>query len=867
MKNINNIKRENIYTLLCFLIPIFVFSIICFNMKIYPFGDRSILTSDMKGQYVNFFSAYRNMLLNGKSLLYSWNAGMGLNFVGVLAYYLSSPITLILIIIPLKYLTEGILLILIIKIGLSGLTFSMYLKYVFKKNNLGTVIFSTIYALMSYNIIYSYNIMWLDGVYLLPIVLIGIERIINKKKPTVLYFSFVILFISNFYIAYMVGLFSMVYFFAAYYVKKESRNVKDFIRSCKVYMITCALSVGATMFLLFPAYFSLKSGQSPFMTNMPGWGPSYNLNQFMSKMFIGSYDTPLNGLPNVYCSILVLILVPLFYLNVKIYIREKLSFTFLLFIMFISMDSKNLNLIWHALHIPNGFPYRYSFLFSFVIIFGAYKTYLNLKYIKVRQVIISYIFISILFIFVKISNYSYLTTANYYMTFVFLTIYALILCIKSRYLNKKSVSVTVMIFVAVFIELIISTNLFMIRIDNMLGFSVRSNYTNFVETYKPIFDYVQSKDRSFYRMEKDFAISHNDPLSLQYNGIASFTSTANQDLNETMNNLGFYSAASLQEMDYNGPTPITDSIFGIKYRVSKEVDSNYYKLYYSNKDANVFKNPYALNIAYLVDKKVNNVQFTDNRFENQNLLLSYMLGKEKTNYFTTISNINIKLNNLSRNIENGEIKYNKINKNEEASIEYNVDESDKSPVFTYLSANQGTEGAKLYIDNKLVDNNYIHYYYKSYIMEIDKNNSAKSKNVKLVLNGDQLVMNNELFYKLNLPNTIDALEKLKSTEFKITKQKSNLIEGTVNASNDKVLFTSIPYDSGWKVTVDGKDAKVNKSIGAFVAVNISKGKHVVMFEFEPKGLNLGIKISIVSILISISIFMLTKIKKSLKEKR
>ncbi|MGG7099062.1 YfhO family protein [Clostridium sardiniense] len=208
----NNRKNNISIYLLSFLIPIIIMLIVYAISKIYPFGDKTLLFRDLRGQYVSYFSAFRNALLGDGSLLYSFTKEIGGNMFGLTAYYMMSPFNIILLLFPREMITEAILVITLLKIGLSGLTLSIFLKKSFKDFGYFSIIFSSAYALMAYNTMYQSNIMWLDGVILLPLVLLGINNIINKKRILLYIFTLALSIITNFYIGFIICIFSVIYF-------------------------------------------------------------------------------------------------------------------------------------------------------------------------------------------------------------------------------------------------------------------------------------------------------------------------------------------------------------------------------------------------------------------------------------------------------------------------------------------------------------------------------------------------------------------------------------------------------------------------------------------------------------------------------
>ena len=77
--------------LLSFFIPVIIMIGIFIQRKIFPFGDNSFLRTDMYHQYAPFMNEFMEKIKHGGSLSYSWNIGMGSNFIALYAYYLASP--------------------------------------------------------------------------------------------------------------------------------------------------------------------------------------------------------------------------------------------------------------------------------------------------------------------------------------------------------------------------------------------------------------------------------------------------------------------------------------------------------------------------------------------------------------------------------------------------------------------------------------------------------------------------------------------------------------------------------------------------------------------------------------------------------
>src|SRR5690554_3871925 len=166
----NRIIKERRYLLLSFFIPFFLLLLAYASRGIFPFGNRNLLTIDLYHQYAPFISELRRKILGGESIFYSWSGGLGTNFYALFAYYLASPLNFLTILFPAAALSEAILFLTLVKVGLAGACFYYFVRGTFGREGHFAVAFSIMYALSAYVLSYSWNIMWLDGIYLLPLV-------------------------------------------------------------------------------------------------------------------------------------------------------------------------------------------------------------------------------------------------------------------------------------------------------------------------------------------------------------------------------------------------------------------------------------------------------------------------------------------------------------------------------------------------------------------------------------------------------------------------------------------------------------------------------------------------------------------------
>lgn len=834
----------------------------------YLFTKKTILICDMNSQYVNFYASVYDILKGGKSLLYSWTAGMGINYIGLFAYYLSSPFTFLILLFQKQHLPEALLFITILKFGLISLTFSAYSRYVFRASKRITVIFSVLYALMSYSIVYSFDLMWLDGVLFLPVILLGIEKILKENRFILFCTSLCLLFIANFYISYMVGIFSFLYFIVTYLSHYSIKQVKVFLHKILLFGLSALLAAGMAAFLVLPTYFALKSSQSDPTNPFLNVQLNFHLFDLFSKLLAGSYDTLRNdapglyfGLPNIYAGLLPLLLGPLFFMNKKIALKERLLYLFFMIFMVCSFDISSLNLIWHACDAPNWFPYRYSFLFSFLMIYMAHKSFVNLDYTKSKRVLVVYGGWMVILFCIYRSHYTYLAGWIIIANALLLTGYVFLFHLSSR-LEDKRATVLLGILVLVCLEVLFNSGVLSYKLNGEFGYVDRKEYDQpMMQLKENLVRRIENSDQSFFRMETVDRRTVNDPMRLGYHGIAHYSSMANKALNRFLKQLGFSSPYENMTVYYTGATRITDSLLGIKYLISPENlqdRSTGYSEFLSDGGLTVYKNDDALPIGFLVNRNLSDMKPAENNpLQTQNDLINLATEKEgKQNpdrsCLIPLEIGSKELDNVTFSNAEGKQVYKKIENNQDGSVEFEVRVPGDCQVYTCFPPTDYSF-AEAYLNNKPIGS-YLHDSNFG-ILDLGYHQKGERLSFKLVLKKENISIydHDAYFYGLDEASFKSAIYELENGALEDIHVTDTSVSGKVDVKENNLLFTSIPFDPGWEAWVDGRKADIRKIGEAFIGIQLEKGQHEVVLEFMPEGFRLGITISVGSSILLLSI--------------
>ena len=853
--------KDHKYLLACFFVPAAIMLLIHIAMGVWPFGEESVLVLDLNGQYVFYFEELRDLLRGDGSFIYSFERALGGEFLGIVAYYLASPFSFIVALFPEGMITESLLTLFVLKTGLCGLTFGIYLHNTHKRNPVVAVIFSTLYALTAYAVVYQHNTMWIDNVFFLPLILLGIESMIKYGKYKLFVITLSLAVISNFYIGYMTCIFVAVYFFYAYFTRTpEERNPLGvryhFPKSLARIAVFSVIVLLISAIILLPAYYSLTFGKTEFSNPKFGLSQKFDFMDLLSMMYFGSYDTVRpEGLPLVYTSMLTFLLFPLYFFAPHIKTREKLGTGILIAFFVFSFNATTLDLVWHGFQRPNWLNYRYSFMLCFIFILMAYKALEKLREIGYRHVIFSASGIAgILLILQKLDYENLPDLSAVWVSLLFIGVY---LCVMRAAASKSDYTrqtASLVLVIVVCLETFCAGYHNLVSLDKDVVVSTRDSYRSVIDRLQPVVDLVKEEDDSFYRMEKTTHRNTNDNFTLGMRGVSNSTSTLNAKVIKFLNQMGIASKSHWSK--YVGGTPVFDSLLGIKYLITDQnakVSPLYENTYTSDSNLLVYKNPYALSIAYGVNKNLSTLDLSDplynSPFVRMNYIIGEMMGAEKASeVFKPIEIESSALDNCRKAGVVDHTKYAQINADSDSFVTFTLHAPADGYIYCYFPSEYPRE-ATLVINGNNVGNFFGN---DTFAVKTAGPFTAGQKitvALKLLKTDLYLAENEYFFYYLDEEAFKTSMETIGTSQFNIESYTEDSLYGTINIADDqKFVFTSIPYDAGWIVRVDGETVRTSMVLDALLCFEIpSAGEHTLSLEYRPDCVRYGVISCIVGI--------------------
>ncbi|MBQ3073973.1 MAG: YfhO family protein [Ruminococcus sp.] len=876
---------DNKYVILAFLIPAAImFAVFAVNGYA-PFGNKMVLVADAWHQYYPFLVEYQRMLKEGVSVLYSWNTGGGANFLGVIANYIGSPLYLLSYFVPSggHWLEVFMMLTVVLRIGVAGGSMALFLRKAFRKNELSIVTFALLYAFCAYIMGYYWNMMWLDTVAILPLVIAGVVSVLRDRKYSLYIISLALSVLFNFYIGYMVCLFVLI--FSVCYTLANFKGMKHSLSNAGKMLGFTLIAFMLTAFLTVPAYMALSASDSAsdvsgFPTEFAinyGYGyAEYNIKNTLMAIVrtatnLLAFTRPIKmdkGLPNIACGVLSIVLFAFYLFTKKVKLKEKIiSVSFLSFLL-LSFVINQLNYIWHGMNTPAMVYYRFSFLFSFLLVALAYRAFTLIDSFSKKTFIFG---TGVLVLYLAAAFFLQRKVSVLITAAAALVIILLFVLYRKRKLSLRITSFILCLMVVCEVSL---TAFYCVRV---VGSTKNDDYPLCASEVEELYDVALSKsEEKMFRTEFDESFTLNDGALHSIFGISTFNSMANSSYADFFSEFGLAASKSNNRYEYIETTPVADMFLGIKYLISRSgrtaVDDTYRQLVATTDECTLYENKSALPMGYMADESLASYELHKNLYlphDGQNALFSLATGidEDVLELLKPSKELYGEYAPLAQKVEGFEYYYNVDFREKSAPstedelapvyVDYSIEEDGSYYSFCYAS-----EGVDVnhYINGDLENPIAVNQKYAC-IGAIGKLKSGDTVRVEMDLENNK---NNRITtYLLKLDEDVfeAGAEKLFRNTLKVTEWTQTGLKGKITAEESGLLTTSVLYDEGFRAFVDGKEVNITPVGETFIAFPLSEGEHEIELKFIPKGLGAGIAVTIAGIILFALLMTFVAIKR------
>lgn len=802
--------KKKWFYLLAFFVPFGAMLGICIANGVYPFGKNSFMHCDMYHQYVPFLVSLWRKLHEGESLIQAWNLGLGTEYTAVFAYYLATPSNWLVYFCPEHLIIEFMTFMILIKIGLCGPACAYYLREKFGSDNPIILGFSTLYALSGFVAAYNWNHMWLDVVWLAPLVVLGLEKLVKERKCKFYCLTLMASIFTNYYLSVMLCIFLVFYFIVLLFT--SGLKWKEKLLAVLNFGIYSLLGGGMTAVLLIPVMYAMQATKFDESTFPATWEFYFNGLEVLTRHFLSiPKEIGLEHWPNIYCGAAMFLLVPMYLFCGKIPLRQRIGKTLLATFMMLSFMTNVLNFLWHGFNYPNSLPARQSYLYILILLTMGCEVVLHIKEWKIGWFAVAAGIgtgiLTVCAIFVDTEGF---TAAVVAMTCCFFGIYVVSALIHRLFPKWRNVLVWVVLVLTVGES-----------VYNMYETSVpvvkRSYYATKWENYENLLK--MAKGNSFYRYQSLCYMTKNDGMLAGYPGISVFSSTTNSHMADLYNDMGMEGT----KVSYysEGTTALTSAMLGVKYTFSeKEEDEALYTLVGESGKMKLYENKYTLPVGYLADDELSAVM-------EEYVTIGMSNGLKMQGEMVNAMGIT---GNLFLYTDSGD----------------NMEVKQDGHYYAYINGNPGDTIIMTSGEDSSVTREYDGLK-KNCIIDLGRLSERETWNFTAEEDGE-LQEDTEVkayIYRLNLPVLEAVLEKLGETPFNVIEYRDGYMSGAISVKEAGNLLLSIPADDGWKILVDGREVEWERWADSLITVPLSEGDHSVELIYEVRGIWNGLGVSLI----------------------
>lgn len=829
-------KKRNLLYLVSGLVPCVLLLAALAYVGAIPFGEASLLWRDAEIQYIDFAACLRSMLRGEGDFLYSFSKNLGGEMVSLISYYLASPFNLLFALASDAGLPTVFTLVMVLKLSACGVSFfhASTRLYGCKTVHLA---FSTAYALMAYNVLYGWSIMWLDGVLVLPLLALGLYDLWAGRKAWLYAASLAYGLFTNFYIGYMLCIASVL--FSLVHLLFHQGSGREKLALGGKFLAASCIGGFASAVMWVPAFLALLEGRAKFDGNASGILINFNPMGLAGKVVAGASSVVQvgSGTPHIFCGTLVLFLVLVFLLNREISGKVRLASLGVLCVFMVSFLFAPINVIWHGFSPNYAFNFRYAFLFNYVMIMLA--QYALSRIASVPKGMLALVGAALAALTVALLAVRGVLALDFVSTAGCLTSLgaaAAVFAVLFFTQNRKGFVCTALVLVSV---LEMGTNCGLSWDAYIRGEDAellhKEAYQNFHQRVSPAVDYVKKLDDGFYRMEKTFWHDMNDPMFFSYNGLSHFSSSQQKHVLGLLEKMGLKNDRNICVYYRTGSTAGVDSLFGVKYVLS-ETDMEAVKGYEKLTDLDgigIYENPSALPIAFLSQAEVLDVNMEQrDYFCLHNAIWSAVSG-EAAPVLHPVTDYAVTLENLEYyTIANGDTRFVRADMEKPASICFEIPIDRELPLYFFFHAN-GAQDADVYI-NGISNGTYFHEL-RWDMTNVGTYSVGQTVQIRLELLTEQIALGDALFYYEDLQALGSHADAIRSDPVNLVQHSGSHLSGSFEAGEDQLLLLTVPYDTGWKLYIDGRRTEFIPVLDALMAVPVSAGSHTLEMRYIPRG--------------------------------
>ena len=790
----------------CAVLPVLMLTILSVWGRVYPLGPESFLTEDLKYQYIDFFTWFRRVLSGEANIFYSFAQGMGSNTWGLYSYYLASPFNLIILLFDEAHLTLAIYVIVALKLACMNTAMAWYLRRRFSLQRGWALALALCYTWSTWTATNLRNPLWLDALILLPLMAWGCRKLLQDGSIVGLALLVAADVITCWYMAYITLLFCCLFVLFELAVmifdEGEKPSGKWVAGRAGRFTLAILLGIGLSAWTFIPTILAMMGGGATKAFSHFHTYPSALIRGFLP----GAWS--LDHVPQFYTGLIPLVLAIALLLEKRVDKRLRaLTFFFAGFLV-VSSVLGVLMYVWCGFRQPNGFYCRIAFLLSFLEIWAA--AYLLMRRAGLRPVEPNGR---------RAPWHDRDTTPK---------------CLNPMLRKVAPFGAITFVVMDLGLNAHVCWNQLYINYPQ----EVHDAYVNAVDAQMEELEKFDSD--AFYRVDKTYnraGAAFNEGIAHGFNQLSTYSSANSPKAVALLNTLGYSSEGEFSSV-YAAPNLVMDSLLGVRYigMWTEPAGAASTGISSSPIVSPLFYNPHALSLGLPCDPQDISAQLPegDNPFERQNSLFSQITGIDDALY-----------TELEKTVE----------KNEGGQITWNVQLP--ADCIGYAYVHTGVESKWSQFVSMIIDDEFIPMEGTRFSHNVrsfgSQSAQGTSHTISVIPGGEAPTLPGETAcdtYALNMDVFERGIEQLRAGQFSPTTFEDGHVAGTYHADQATGLLLSIPYDKGWKATVDGTAAELSPAYGGGMSlIEVPAGEHEIEMTYRSPGLGAGTAASLIALLI------------------
>lgn len=840
------IKKDSVgagLLLWAFLLPVGVFALVCALSGFWPFSSLLPLGGDMVGQYLEYYCWMKDVFAGEADAFYSLSKTLGGDMTGIWAYYLLSPLNLLLLPVSRAALPLAVMGLIGAKLGLCSLFMALFLSR--RGGGRGVLIFSAAYALMSYNMSYYNNLMWLDGVYILPLILLGLERLFEGRAPFLYIFALAFALVTNYYIGYMICLFLVLYFIWRWAAEGFGGR-QGFLRAFARFALASLLAGLASAAVLLPTALALGGTKAGFDSAWLGMSQMYTLGEHLRKLVCAAMPTGnvegdhvLSMLPHIYCGALTGLFTLLYFFNPRIPLRRRLVTALGFVSVFLSFNLNGGYVVWHAFNYPAWFPYRCAFLLSLMLLLCGCEGFRQREGLGAGSAVLTALALAAALLLIDPLGTAYVSKKMLALDLAVMAVGAAVLLWERKMPSRRGI--TAVLLIGQLVLLTVNARA-VIAHNGSLDSAAFAAEQNAVSADIRA---VEELDGSLYRLGHDNA-DRNAPMRFGYPGLSHFSSTEKQSTKGFAINFGLRHFSDVWVSYSRGAAAGADDFLGVRYVLSEEQPQNY-EVVTRLGTGTLYLNENALPLAFPVSAGVLEAELEERDiFLWQEQLWSAALGHE-AGVMRRQSAGEPELSNLSARPFGGEgaREYLRVEADKDISLTWRFDAESSLPLYMYTAEPlvEGEVRAELFVNGVSLGDYMGSWNWRA--VPLGRFEPGESVEVVIKpLDGFFLQYDTYFYYEDGVALDAACAELLeRAGDGRLEMLSESRFEWTGSIEEGELLLFTLPADRGWRVTADGSGAGIRRVFGALASLELEPGEHSVSLRYTPPGLYAGAALS------------------------